>query len=278
MDTAEGRLKTPDGLKIFTRQWETPNPRALCLVVHGIGEHSGRYEGLAKELNRRGFSAAALDHRGHGRSEGRRGDCRSIEDFIGDFHRFVEQVREESPSTPRIIVGHSLGGLIALYYAARHPDLIRGIAVSSPALRLAQPSSRLKVALAEGLDRILPKTHLPNGVNPRLLSHDPAVAAAYEQDPLVHRVITARCAVALREAMNGASKLAAQLTTPCLILQGGEDRICDPQASVEFAAAVSQAPVTLRRYDGLYHEVFNEPERSRVIRDLIDWTEEVLKG
>ena len=277
MDTAEVWLKTPDGLKIFTRQWEAPNPKAVCLVIHGIGEHSGRYEALAKELNRHGFCVWSMDHRGHGRSQGRRGDCRSMEDFIGDLHLLVERAREKSPDLPRIIVGHSLGGLIALYYAARHPDLLRAVAASSPALRLAQPPPRLKVALAEGLDRILPNTPLPNGVNPRLLSHDPAVVAAYRRDPLVHRVITAGCAVALREAMKESPCLAAQLKVPCLILQAGEDRVCDANAAAEFAASVVNAPVTLRRYDGLYHEVFNEPERSRVIQDLIDWMEGILR-
>lgn len=132
--------------------------------------------------------------------------------------------------------------------------------------------------ITERLAKILPKTPVPNGVDPRFLSRDPQVVANYNQDPLVHRVVTARCAIVLRKALEDSKTLAGKLKLPCLILQAGEDRICDPQASVEFAMAATQASVTLRRYDGLYHEVFNEPERSRVIQDLIGWMEEILTG
>lgn len=277
MDTADGCLKTADGLKIFTRQWETPNPRALCLVAHGLGEHSGRYETLAKDLNRRGLCVWAMDHRGHGRSEGCLGDCGSIGEFVEDLHPWIQVAEKQFPRLPRLLLGHSLGGLIALTYASRYPQMIRAVAVSSPALRLAQEPPRLKEMLAENLARILPKTPVPNGVNPRFLCRDPQVVADYERDPLVHRTLTARCAIALRQAIKESSALAGKLTIPCLILQGGEDRICDPQAAMEFAAAASRAPVVLRRYDGLYHEVFNEPERGRVIQDLTDWIEGILR-
>lgn len=277
LKTADGCLKTSDGLKLFTRQWERSSPRALCFVVHGVGEHGGRYDALAKELNRRGFLVQAMDHRGHGRSEGRRGDCRSIRDFVDDLRRWIQEAEERFPHLPRFMVGHSLGGLIGLTYAVDYPQTLRGVAVSSPSLRLAQEPPRVKRLLAETLVRILPRTPIPNGVKPHLLCRDSQVVEKYRKDPLVHRVLTARCAIALRQAMKESFSLAGKLKIPILILQGGDDRICDPQAPVEFAMAANQAPVVLRRYDGLYHELFNEPERGQVIQDLTDWMEGVLK-
>ncbi|MBI3615738.1 MAG: lysophospholipase [Candidatus Omnitrophica bacterium] len=277
MNPAENFLKTADGLRLFTRRWEVSNPRPFCLLVHGLGEHSGRYEALAKELNRRGIAVWSMDNRGHGRSEGLRGDCRSINDFVEDLHLLVQEAQRQLPGPPRLLLGHSLGGLIALTYAAQYPQMIRAVAVSSPALRLAHEPPTIKRLLAENLARILPKTPLPNGVNPNFVSRDPEVVAHYKRDPLIHRVISARGAIALRQAMAESPRLASQLRIPILILLAGDDRICDPQAAVEFAASIQATPATLRRYDGLYHEIFNEPERGRVIEDLCGWMEEILR-
>ncbi len=263
-------------MRLFYRSWNVPTPRAVCILVHGLGEHSGRYEKLAEALNGRGFDVQAMDHRGHGRSEGRRGDCRSVADFVEDLHRFIEKIRTEKQDAPRILIGHSLGGLIALYYAVGHPEMIRAVAVSSPALGIAMDLPKLKVAIAETLARVLPATPIPNGVDPQFLSRDAGIVSAYRADPLVHRAVTARCAIALRQAIADSAKLANLLQVPCLILQAGKDRICDPEASRRFATAVQKAPVTFHRYDELYHEVFNEPERDRVIQDLYAWIQETL--
>lgn len=277
MQGEEGFLLADDGTRLFFRRWEAEGAEAVCLLAHGLGEHSGRYEGLAHRLTERRFSLWALDHRGHGRSQGLRGDCRSLEQLVEDFHRLVERARQEEPRLPRIMVGHSLGGLIALAYAVRHPEAIRALAVSSPALRLAEAPPKAKVLLAHGMARWLPTTPIPNGVAPSLLSHDPQVAAAYESDPLVHRLITARCAVALDRAMKSSLDLAEKLSIPCLILQAGADRICAPEAAAEFAGRAAGL-VTFRRYEGLYHELFNELDRDRVIEDLVRWLEEVVRG
>ncbi len=275
MTNGTGTICSTDGLRLFTRRWEpTGKPKAVCLLVHGLGEHSGRYERLAQDLTSHGFLVRAMDHRGHGRSEGQRGDCRSIDQLVGDLHRFVEAAVQENRDLPRVVIGHSLGGLIALYYAARHPQTIRAVAVSSPALALAQEPAIAKKALVHGLARIAPPTPVPNGVNPSALSHDPAVVERYLTDPLVHRVVTARCAVALQRAMRQALELAPRISIPCLILQAGSDLICDPEATTRFAGQVKGAPTLFHRYDGLYHEIFNELDRNRVVGDLIQW----LKG
>lgn len=274
---AEGFLAASDGTRLSYRRWPADSaPRAACLLVHGLAEHSGRYAHLAQTLAGRRFSVWAMDLRGHGRSEGRRGDCRSFDELVEDLGLLVEQAGRDEPALPRLLIGHSLGGLIALAYAARNPGEIRAVAVSSPALRLAHPTDPVTVFVVTSVARILPTTPLNNGVKPRFLSHDARVAEEYVKDPLVHRVLTARCAVALRDAMRDSLRLAAQLSIPCLILQAGADEICDPAAAAEFAGACSNGLVTFRRYDGLYHEIFNEVERGRVIEDLSQWLENRL--
>lgn len=276
MRRTEGTLSASDETRLFYRRWEVVAPKGVCLLVHGLGEHSGRYEPVAKALTDHGFSVWAPDHRGHGRSGGIRGDCRSVEEFTRDLDRIFEELKQEQPSTPVVLIGHSLGGLIALLYASEHPGTIRAVAVSSPALRMAKEPPKVKVLLAKGISKILPKTPIPNGVDPSLLCRDPQVVQAYQTDPLVHRAVTARCAVALRQAMKQAPALAKRIRIPCLILQAGSDFICDPKASARFASDLTAAPATFRRYEGLYHELFNEPEKGRVFDDLCRWLNEVL--
>ena len=272
-----GRLSSADGLKLFYRRWIAPRPRGICLLVHGIAEHSGRYEHLAQALTARGFSVWALDHRGHGRSEGLRGDCRSLEQFVEDLHGLARTVRAETRDLPMILVGHSLGGLISLSYAAEHPEEIRAVAVSSPALKLSHETPPWKVALVTATSRVLPMFPFQNGVNPKNLCRDPQVVEAYEKDPLVHRVLTARCAVALRDAMRQSLELARRIKIPCLILQAGADEVCDPETAAEFSRRADGAGILFRRYDGLYHELFNEPQRAEVIGDLCQWLDGILK-
>ncbi len=274
---AEGNLTASDGTRLFYRRWEADSPaRAVCLLVHGLSEHSGRYAFLAERLTGRRFSVWALDHRGHGRSGGRRGDCRSFDEFVEDLHRLVEEAGRREPALPRLMVGHSLGGLIALAYAARRPREIRAVAVSSPALRLAHPTDPVTVFVVTRTAKLLPTFPFSNGVKPHLLSHDPTVAREYLRDPLIHHVLTARCAVSLRDAMRESLRLAARLSIPCLVLQAGADEVCDPRAAEEFSAGGADGLITFRRYDGFYHEIFNEVGRSRPIEDLCGWLEERL--
>lgn len=278
MSYAEGYFLSSDGTRLFHRRWDGDSPRAVCLVVHGLAEHSGRYERLAQILADRRFSVWALDHQGHGRSDGRRGDCRDLNQFVEDLRALAGHARIQAPNLPHLVIGHSLGGLIALTYAARFSDSLRAVAVSSPALKLTHETPPLKTALVTGIARLIPLFPFPNGVNPQHLSHDPCVVEAYQKDPLITRSLTARCAVALNRAMKGSPALARRLKVPCLILQAGSDEVCDPDATARFARSVKEAPVTFRRYDGMYHELFNETERERVIFDLCTWLEKILEN
>ena len=277
VSATEGYFRSSDGLKLFYRRWAVPQPRAVCLLVHGIAEHSGRYQHLAQALAAQGFSVWALDHRGHGRSEGLRGDCRSLEEFVEDVRLLAQQARIGTQRLPLLLVGHSLGGLIALSFCARYPEEVRAVAVSSPALKLTHETPPWKVSLVTATSYVLPTFPFQNGVNPKNLCRDPQVVEAYIKDPLVRHVLTARCAVALRDAMRESLDLARQLKVPCLILQAGADEVCDPQTAVEFSRRADGNGITFRRYDGLYHELFNEPQRARVIGDLCQWLNGVLK-
>jgi len=278
VSATEGFFNAHDGLRLFYRRWDIPQPRAVCLLVHGVAEHGGRYGHLAARLTRHGFSVWIMDHRGHGRSEGARGDCRSLQEFVEDLHLLKLRAGEALPGVPVLLVGHSLGGLIALTYAAEHPGEIRAVAASSPALKLTHETPAWKVALVTATSKVAPLAPFQNGVNPAKLCRDPQVVEQYRKDPLIHSVLTARCALALQDALANSLELAGRLRVPCLILQSGTDEVCDPKTALEFSRRGNGSPLSLYRYDGMYHELFNEPERGRVIEDLCRWLDSVLRN
>lgn len=277
MKANEGFILSTKGLRLFHRHWPALKPKAICLIVHGLAEHSGRYDGLAQILVERHLSVWAVDHIGHGRSDGRRGDCCGLETFVEGLKTLADCARMQAPNLPQIVIGHSLGGLVALTYAVQFPNRLKAVAVSSPALKLAVEPGFLKRAFVTAMAYLIPTFPIPNGVRPNDLSHDPTVVEAYQNDPLIFRTLTARCALALDRAINRVWKLANRLVVPCLILQAGKDRICDPSAAERFAHLIQNAPVTFRRYDRAYHELFNETDRNRVIFDLCTWIERILE-
>ena len=271
MTKGEGFLSSSDGLQLFYRRWDAPQqPRAHLILIHGISEHSQRYEDLAHRLVDRGYAVWAMDHRGHGHSQGRTCDCTSMQQFVQDIHQFLQQIPS---SIPRFLIGHSLGGLIGFLYAIRYPENIRGIVLSSPAFELAHPPSRLKVLLVETLAKIAPTFQVPNGLDPSVLCRDPHVVEAYRRDGRIHRTLTARCAIALRETLAQVPNLLVQLKVPCLLLQAGNDQVCDAKAAANFARVAPQNLVTFHLYEGYSHELFNEPGKERVIEDLCQWLE-----
>lgn len=275
--SAEGFLAAGDGVRLFYRRWDAFQPKAVCLLIHGLAEHGGRYEHLAQTLVRHRLFVWAMDQRGHGRSGGLPADCTGLDQLVGDLRLLAEKAAEAMPHLPLILIGHSLGGLIALVYAVRRGNEIRAVAVSSPALKVKFETPPWKTRLVTAASHLLPTLPFQNGVDPKFLCHDPKVVEAYRKDPRVHRTLTARCAVALDRAIKNSHSLAGQLRVPCLILQAGSDEICDTDAAETFAQSARAAPATFRRYDGLYHELFNEPQRDRVIEDLLHWIEEQLK-
>ena len=259
------------GVRLWYWTQTVASAAGTCLVVHGLGEHSGRYHHVAEALNRHRWNVWALDYRGHGRSEGRRGHCGSLHELLDDVGTVITHLKAQPAATPLVLLGHSLGGLIVLTYALECPNDLHAVVASSPALDLATPPPWLKRWVAEVLGPRWPTLAVHNGVHPAWLSHDPASVAAYRRDPLIHDRVTLGGYLAVREAMRWALTHAGQMRAPCLILQAGDDRIVSAAASRRFAEAVGSPGSQYREYPGWFHELFNEVGREDAVGDLTHW-------
>jgi alpha-beta hydrolase superfamily lysophospholipase len=240
------------------------------LIAHGYGEHGGRYRHVAERLTAGGLAVVVPDHRGHGRSAGRPVSVGRFEHYVDDLHIVARAASEADGEAPTVLVGHSLGGLIAVLYAIRFQHELAGLVLSAPAV-VAEPVSSAGLAMARLLARIAPEM----GVR-RLpldsISRDPAVVAAYRADPWVRRrPVRIRLGLEILDAVAAAEAGLSRLELPLLAMQGGEDRLVDPSAARHVHSAVASPDRTLLEYPGLYHEVFNEPERDRVLDDLVGW-------
>jgi alpha-beta hydrolase superfamily lysophospholipase len=265
-------LRLPDGTATYTREWApdpAAEPRGALLLVHGLGEHSGRYEHVARRLGAIGLTVHGYDLRGHGRSEGPRGSLPADDALLDDLRFVFEQIEPEP-----IVLGHSLGGTLAARAASGGWIAPRALILSSPGLALhVDPVRATALKLAR---RALPDRALPNMLPAAKLSHDAAEVAAYRSDELVHDRITPRMFWFLLEAGAAVRRDAAKLPPATLLLAAGDDRIVDAAGSRELAGALPAEDV--RIYDGLYHEIFNErePDRTRVLDDLVAWIERRL--
>jgi alpha-beta hydrolase superfamily lysophospholipase len=247
-------------------------PRGVVVVAHGYAEHFARYGELVRHLTDRGFAVAGMDHRGHGRSEGPRGHCGSIDELIADMRTLADMAAAWWPGVPRLLFGHSMGGLLGFVYLLRHPDTVRGAALSAPALRIPDTAPRALQVVARVLGHVAPRVGFRSKLDATLLSRDPAVGEAYVADPLVHRRGSAGLVRAINAAQAEAFAGAATLRVPLLILQGDADRIVDPSGSRDVAARLT-GPHELVMLPGYYHELLNEPvaERARVLGLLDRW-------
>jgi lysophospholipase len=268
-------LKSGDGLELAIRYWPTPAAPGWTFVVsHGLGEHAGRYRHFAAWFGARGVSVYAIDHRGHGRSGGPRGHAPSQAALIDDLDRVVQLATKREGAKP-VLVGHSMGGVIAIAYALAHPERVQRAVFSAPALIVKQRIPLWKRAVAP-LHRVLPRLTAGNGLDPRVVSRDPAVVDAYVADPLVHDRISARLnAVTMGQGLSLIAR-AGGLRVPFLLLHGEADALIDLRGSERFFAAATAPGRHFRHYPGLYHEVFNEPEREQVFQDILDWLDHPL--
>ena len=276
MKRKEGQFAGQGGLRLYWQAWLPEGEvRAVVIVAHGYGEHGGRYGNLVERLVPKGFAVYALDHRGHGESEGPRGHVGRFAEFVADLHAFRVRIEEEQRGKPLFLLGHSLGGLIAVRYLLAHDQGLAGAILSSPALGIHNEPSRLLQWLGKLLSRIAPRASFQGNVAPELLSRDPEVGRAYVADPLVHKRASARFFTEFKWAMANALDRAAEIRLPLLILQAGDDRLVDVRATENFASRVEGAAKELHVYPGLYHETFNElpADRERVFGDLETWLE-----
>ncbi|HSN75087.1 MAG TPA: lysophospholipase [Anaerolineae bacterium] len=259
-----------DGLPLVGRCWEPEvEPRAVVCLVHGLGEHCGRYAHVAATLTDAGYAVLACDQRGHGRSGGKRGFIPSYDALMDDIGLLLTQAKERFPGKPRFLYGHSLGGNEVINYALRRKPDLAGVISTSPGLRTAFKPPAVQLTVGRLMNRLWPAFTMPNGLELAALSRDPAVIAAYQADPLVHDRLSARLGIELLESGEWAIAHAAEFPVPLLLMHGTADRLTSYQASQEFA---SQAPnCTLKLWDGLYHETHNEPEKEEVIGFVTDW-------
>lgn len=267
----EHHWETEDRLTLFAQCWQPEqDPQAAICLVHGLGEHSSRYAHLARVFIENGYSLMSYDLRGHGRSQGPRGFAPSFEALMRDIDLLLERCRQRFPGKRLFLYGHSLGGLLSLNYVLRRKPDLAGVIVTSPGLRTALQEQRLKVLLARFLGALFPSLSLPSGLDPQGISRDPQVVRRYLDDPLVHDRAAVGLGKSLLQAIDYAFEHAPEFSLPLLLMHGTEDNIAYARGSQEFAARV-QGDCTLRLWEGMAHELHNEPEKEEVFAFLLDW-------
>jgi alpha-beta hydrolase superfamily lysophospholipase len=272
MRHTEGQFTTSDGANIYTQAWLPDDAaRAIMLIVHGLGEHSGRYGNYVNYFVPRGYALYSFDTRGHGRSSGTRGYIARFDQYVEDIDQRAAEARSDWPSTPLFVLGHSLGSLMVLSYARQYPDRLTGLIVSGTALQDALEMPAWKRNLAKVLSHVTPSLKMNNGVALSGLSHDPAIAAAFKADPLTHTWGTPRLSteadVVRAQIMQGAPTW----RVPTLMLHGGADPICLTEGARQFMAQTPAGLVEYHEYAGLYHEIHNEAEQAQIFRDIDAW-------
>jgi len=264
-------LSMADGQRVYLRDWPLSQSRGAVLIVHGLGEHSGRYERLAAWFNQRGYAVRSYDQRGHGQTPGRRGSLRHADDLLEDLATVYNDYADHQPHPP-LLLGHSMGGLVAARAVLDGRVTPPALVLSSPALR-SWESPRM-IALARLLSRLAPQLPLRNGLDSSKLSHEKDVVADYRADSLRHGWITPRLADFIFHAGAACIADAGKLAVPTLLLVADSDALVDPSGSRAFARKAGPGGrLTTRFFSTLYHELFNEaePGRSQVLMQLGDW-------
>jgi acylglycerol lipase len=272
MQQKEGHFKGTDNFELYWRAWlPDSKPKAIVLVVHGLAEHISRYGNLVSHLVSRGLAVYGLDHQGHGKSEGTRVFVKRFQVYLDDLETFYGIVRAENPGLKVFLLGHSMGGLIAAAYAVQHQQEFAGLIVSAPLLKAGDSVSPSIISLAKILSSILPKMGV-QALDSTHLSRDTSVVKAYDSDPLVYRgKITARLGSELFAAMASLEQQIQTISLPLLIMQGSDDKLVSHEGSRLLFEKAGSKDKTIKIYDGFYHEIFNEPDRSRVFADLDAW-------
>ena len=261
-----------DGLRLTRQAWRPKEgTTAVLALVHGYGEHGGRYRELAVELAGHGLAVHVYDLRGHGLSGGRRGHITRFTDYLNDTAVYLDAVRSDDPGLPLFLLGHSMGGLIAAGFVEQRPAGFAGLVLSAPFLRLALEVPPLRIHAARIISVVAPTFDIGNTLDAAGLSHDEAVVAAYRIDPLNHFKATARWASEVLAAQTAALAAAPDITLPLLVMYGSADSVADPAAVHELFAAASAADKTEHAYAAYYHEIFNETGREKPIADLLTW-------
>jgi alpha-beta hydrolase superfamily lysophospholipase len=274
MRSEEGTLKGDGGLSLYRRRWlPDGEPRATVVIAHGAGEHLARYEHVAERLTGAGYVVDALDHRGHGRSEGERADLGSMDAAVADLRSLITLARSELPDRKLFLLGHSMGGCISLEYALRHQDEVDGLILSSAVASQNAASAPVK-AISKALGSVLPRLGVYS-VDTELISRDPQVVRAYEEDPLVHHgKLPARTVGELTRSVESFPHRLPSLTIPLLAFHGTDDQITEPAGTEMVHARASSEDKSVVLFAGLYHETMNEPEQDEVLDGVVNWLDQ----
>lgn len=271
--TFEGYGKLP----LYYQSWQPKGEvKAVLAIVHGFGEHSSRYMNVVNKLVPQGFAVYGFDHRGHGKSPGQRGHIRHWQEFSEDVHHFLNMVRKEQPEKPLFLMGHSLGGLIVLNYVISNPEGLMGVIASGPLL--SQPGiSPVLLLLSKIMSTVWPGFSIDTKLDVHSISRDPQVIKAYEQDPLVHSMASARFGTEITAATEWTQAHAVRINLPLLIVHGEADVLVDPQGSAEFFEKVTFNDKKRIVYPDGRHESHNDIDKEKVLQDIYSWLEKHLE-
>lgn len=280
MITFESKWKGNNGVTFYIRGWEPNNkrPKALLALIHGLGDHTGRYIHVGKTMTDTGYAFVGFDLRGHGRSGGARGHFPTLNAVMQDIRQFFKFLVQRYPDLPHFLYGHSLGGLLSLAYALQYPAGLNGVIVTGAGLRSPLQEQKGKVAMVNILGSLLPAITVPSGLDTTTISRDADVVKKYVNDPLVHDKTSLGLGKSAIQAIDFCFAHAKEFKPPLLMMHGAADKLTYPSGSEDFARLASEnnKDVTLKLWDGLYHEIHNEPEKAEVFKVMIEWLEKRL--
>lgn len=275
----EETITAGDGLRLYLRRHEEVGARGEVVIVHGFGEHSGRYGGLTEHLLANGFAVTAYDQRGHGLSDGLPGHVEDFDDYEDDLDKIITLTRSRAAGRPMFIIGHSMGGLVALRYLAHKSANITGAIISAPLIAVAIPVPAHKLLIARIGARLAPRLRLSNEINPADLSRDPEVGRAYAADPHVNRKVSTKWFAEAVRAMAEVKDLASTIRTPIFVMHGTKDKLASVEATKALFERIGSRDKELAIYEGYYHELFNEPEKQELFERATLWlTQRVLES
>lgn len=266
---------TSDGLSIQGKHWSLPEPKAVICLVHGLGEHCGRYAHVAEFFGKNKIAMLGFDRRGHGNSAGKRGHAPSYDLLLEDVDMLIDKANQLYPDLPVFLYGHSLGGNLVLNFSLRKKTEVQGVIASAPFIRLPKPPPAIQVWFGKMVQGVFPSLLQPNGLDVNGISRDKAEVEKYIADPLVHDRISVRKGLFMLEEANALDTFSGEMPLPCLLMHGSDDILTAPSGTEDFAKRV-KGDVTFKKWEGLYHEIHNEPEKEKVMGEMLAWIQQKL--
>jgi alpha-beta hydrolase superfamily lysophospholipase len=270
-------ITSSDGKELFAKEWPEEKPKAVIALVHGLGEHISRYEHMATFFNSHGIAVIGFDHRGHGKTVGRLGHIPGFEIMMDDVDALIKVCKEKYPEKPVFLYGHSMGACLVLNHTLKRKPEIKATIASAPPIILDNKPSAIIIGLGKLMRNVLPSFTQPNGLNVNHISKDPEEVAKYVKDPLVHNKVSASLGMDLLDAGEWLDNYKGTSPLPLLIMHGAADQITSAASSENFAEKMGNK-TTFKKWDGLYHEIHNEPEQQQVFEFIFNWINDQLKG